>query len=277
VPDDIIRNRFGKKLDTFGAYDRRVASSEPNTRVYRPGDEVVDTIADYIAWDDRGQSFAIWREDSSWSKDIGSEWAGFRFDLVIEADTGVASTVLHELGATPVSQQALIRQSDGLLPPRVTTVFVDVNLNEVVELSLLRILRRRFCKYRTTNGQDHNLTKHRTTILDSIVSNNEWEGLCRNARDAAVRFVRNRETYRAHNHQHAEDAKRAMQLKGEQLRLRIARTTDEDAAVTTYEVALEEKLGTALISGIREPKIRVDAAGFIVISGRSPMIANTPR
>jgi ATP-dependent helicase HepA len=272
VADDVIRGRFGKKLEAFGAADRRIASAHPDTRIYRLGDELVDALADYVAWDDRGQSFAIWRQDATWDSTIGSEWAGFRFDMTIEANTDEAWAVLADHGAVVTSRRALVRRGDAFLPPRTATIFVDIGLAEVRDSSLLKILRRRFSKHRTANGQDYNLTKHKLKVLDSIVSSDEWEGLCRRARDAALQLLRQRSKFRECNDVHAEGATAAIRLKGEQLRLRVARAGVADASDALEEAALEEEVGEALVRGIKEPRVHIDAAGFIVISGRSPSV-----
>jgi ATP-dependent helicase HepA len=236
------------------------------------GDELIDAVADYVKWDDRGQSFAIWREDTTWSAAVGSEWAGFRFDFIIETEMGEANAVLKEHGAVATSEEALMRRGDGYLPPRTASIFVDIGLTEVTDSALLRILRRRFCKHRTASGQDYNLTKHRVKLLDSIVSSDEWEALCRNAREAALQFVRQRPKVREHNTAHAEAARRAIQLKDEQLQLRMARLSDADRTSTFKEAELERELGAALVRGITNPRVRVDAIGFIVVSGRNPFM-----
>lgn len=271
VPDDILRSRFSGFLDRFGAYDRTVATRHPGTAVYRLGDGLVDALAEYAAWDDRGQTFAIWREDPEWSPGEGREWAGFRFDLVIEADIDPALQVLARRGVADASRHALSRQADALLPPRTETVLLDVGLTEVTDASLLKRLRRPFSKERSGTGKDHNLTKHRTSAIDALVSPDAWERLCSDARDASLRLVRLRPKFSQHNQKHATAAARALEIKLEQLRLRMARTSVGDGAATAREVELERELGVALGQGTREPKIRVHSVGFIVVSGRGPL------
>jgi ATP-dependent helicase HepA len=275
VPIDVLRGSFNTFLDRFGAYDRTVATQHPGSAVYRLGDGLIDALAGYIAWDDRGQSFAIWREDPGWDGTEGAEWAGFRFDLIIEADTDSAWAVLERHGADGASRQALGRRADALLPPRTETVFIDLQFAEVIDAALLTRLRRPFSKNRTATGQDYNLTKRRTSVIDSIVSSDEWEGLCRQACDASLRLVRERQKFRDYNEEHAGAATRTLGVKIEQLRLRMARSGAADVDATGRDVELEHELGGALARGIREPRVRVDSAGFIVISGRGPLPEGT--
>jgi ATP-dependent helicase HepA len=271
VPDDILHSRFSAFLGRFGAYDRTAATRSPGTAVYRLGDGLIDALAEYVAWDDRGQSFAIWREDPEWSPDEGREWVGFRFDLVVEADTDPAWEVLIRGGSTRASRQALTRRADALLPPRTDTVFVDVNLAEVTDASLLKRLRRPFSKERSASGQDHNLTKGRTSIIDEVVSSDAWERVCRDARDASLRLVRARPKFRQHNEEHVAVAARTLEIKLEQLRLRKVRSDPTDADVIALDIEGERDLGNALLRGIREPRVRIDSVGFIVVSGRYPL------
>jgi ATP-dependent helicase HepA len=219
-----------------------------------------------VAWDDRGQAFAIWRETPDWDPREGAEWVGFRFDVVAEADTRAAREVLGRLAEGRTTPKSLDRRADALFPPRTETVFADVALVEVLDSPMLERLRRPFNKHRGLHGVDHNLTKHRIGAINAVVPEETWERLCREARDAALRLVRERPAFRERCEQHAEQAARKLGVQLEQLRLRESR-----GAVAARELEVEQALCEAIVAGIRSPRLRVDAAGFIVISGRGPL------
>src|SRR5690606_34760966 len=83
VPTSDVATRFGPYLGRTGTYDRSVAAGHPQVALFRLGDGLIDALSDYVAWDDRGQAFAIWREDPEWDSREGMEWIGFRFDVVV--------------------------------------------------------------------------------------------------------------------------------------------------------------------------------------------------
>lgn len=267
VPAHVVAARFGPYLSRAGTYDRTVAARHPEVALHRLGDGLIDALDEYVAWDDRGQAFAIWREDQDWDPREGTEWVGFRFDVVAEADTQVARDVLARLAKGRTTPKSLDRRADALFPPRIETVFADVALAEIVDPAMLERLRRPFNKHRGPHGVDHNLTKHRIGAINAVVPEETWERLCREARDAALRLVRARPAFRERCEQHAVQAARKLGLQLEQLRLRESRGT----TVRTRELEIEQALCEAIVAGIRTPRLRVDAAGFIVISGRGPL------
>lgn len=266
VPADVLAARFRPFLSRTGTYDRTTAARHPEFALYRLGNGLIEALGEYVAWDDRGQAFAIWREVPEWDAREGAEWIGFRFDIVTEADTRLAHEVLERLAPGRTARKSLDRRADALFPPRVETIFLDVALAEVVDPALLERLRRPFSKYRGVGGVDYNLTKHRLGTIDSLVPEATWERLCRHARDAAVRLLRERPAFQERCERHAIQATRRLSIQFEQLRLRDSRRSE--GAVS--ESPIERTLSEALIAGIRNPRLRVDSAGFIVISGRAP-------
>lgn len=267
VPADVLAARFRPFLSRAGTYDRTVAARHPEIALYRLGEGLMESLSEYVDWDDRGQAFAIWRELPEWDAREGMEWVGFRFDVVAEADTRAAREVLERLTERRTTLKSLDRRGDALLPPRIETIFVDVGLAEVVEPALLERLRRPFNKQRGPHGNDHNLTKHRVGAISEVVPEETWDRLCREARDAALRLMRERSAFRDRCERHAVQAARRLGLQLEQLRMRELR----GASVAAWELEIEQALCEALVAGIRTPRLRVDAAGFIVLSGRGPL------
>jgi ATP-dependent helicase HepA len=273
VPANEVRSRFGPFLDRPGTYDRSVAAKHPEVALYRPGEGLIDALAEYIEWDDRGRAFAMWRQEPTWDSREGSEWVGFRFDVLLEADTRPAKEVLAQLGEGKTSPRALDRQADALFAPMTETVFVNAALQEVTDSELLSCLRRPFSK-----DMDHNLTKARVSVIEAVVARDVWDTFCRQARDAALRMVRERPTLRFACEEAAALAARKLAVRMERLRLRTIQSSIIDQReLLPGALKLEQDVGEALIKGIQQPRVRLDAIGFIVLSGRRPFTNNDSR
>jgi ATP-dependent helicase HepA len=189
----------------------------------------------------------------------------------VETDPRPVRAVLEGMSDSKMTFKSLERRADALFPPRTETIFLDVGLSEIVDSILLDQLRQPFRKAPGTNGVDHNLTKHRCRAIDDVVPEDEWERLCREARDAALRLLRERSALRERCERYATDARKKLGIKLEQLRLRESRGILSGGDVATRESELEQILGESLIAGIQTPLLRVDSVGFIVISGRGPL------
>ncbi len=120
-------NRFADCLSAAGTYNRRIANRYQNNSasLYRIGEKLIDALDDYLRWDDRGQTFAMWRYDSSWAPAEGMEWFGFRFNYEVEVDLEAAKIVLKNRQGNNANYRALKRFADSLFPPRLETMFLD--------------------------------------------------------------------------------------------------------------------------------------------------------
>ncbi|MHC5825577.1 MAG: hypothetical protein ACYT04_59430, partial [Nostoc sp.] len=67
----------------------------------------------------------------------------------------------------------------------------------------------------------------------------------------------------------ANVAEKKLDNRVEQLRLRLNQQSWDDALAE--ELKIESALNAAIIEGIRQPLLRLDSVGFIVVSGRSLM------
>jgi ATP-dependent helicase HepA len=276
VPTDIVRTKFQPVMGRRGTYDRTTAVRS-QVRLHRLGEGLIDALAEYVAWDDRGQAYAIWREDPEWDRAEGAEWVGFRFNLIYTADTGHAETVLSRFGGPDADGLALRRRADALFPPGVESIFIDASLQEVTDPVLLERLRRPYSRDRTGPVVDYNLTKQRRSIIETVVASDLWERLCRDARDTALHLTRVRPAFQSRCSRYAAVAQRQLAVKIEQLRLREHRDESDEAEkqIASRDLALEEALAEALLCGIRTPEVRVDSVGFVVLSGRAPIGGDT--
>jgi ATP-dependent helicase HepA len=271
VPPDILLKLFAVPLvNRSGTYKRSMAVQVPNVSLYRIGDAFIDALIDYVHWDDRGRAFAVWRCDPEWSATEGAEWLGFRFNFIVEARTDPALAAVSKLGLEGIDQRALSRRADALFPPMLETIYINADMQIAEDETLLKILQR---PYSNANAlqRDFNLAKDRLGLLNNIIDPDRWAELCRHARRVAEATLRGQAVFQDECSQRAEDAERELGKRAQQLALRLERENDNPSTRSlSTELEFEYALSSALVEGIRDPLVRLDALGFIVVSGRSP-------
>jgi len=264
VPSDDIDSRFASFLNRSMAYNRLKAIKTSDIQLCRIGNGLIDELASYIRWDDRGQAFAMWRHEENWSPEDGMEWVGFRFDYVVETDLSLVEGILQNWQNASI--RAIMRRADALFPPAIRTIFLDTQTNTVEDIQLLSILQRPYSD--TGQLRDYNLGS-RIHILDEFVSRDDWAGLCQNARSRSETLLRERSDFIEYCQSHAERTDRELSDRIQQLQLRLERQNAQNTELSR-EVEIENSLRQVLVDGIRDPKIRLDSIGFYIVSGRAP-------
>jgi ATP-dependent helicase HepA len=269
IPLDQLRQYFLPILRQSGTYNRRIANQNPGIKLYRLGENLIDTLAEYVDWDDRGQAFAMWRYHQEWDQNEGSEWLGFRFDYIIETDFSLIKKVASEFNSNHLNLEALQRQADGLFPPQFQTIFLDINLEIVTNESLLNILQLPYTDTGETR-RDYNLAKKRLPILDQFIDPYQWPNLCREARQTSEQLLRNNPQFQEICQQYLKIAINKLENRLHQLELRHYLLSKNNNMNTnlSLELPLEKALKDALIQGIKTPRIHPDSVGFIIVSGR---------
>lgn len=272
VPRDILLDQFAQGLSAPGTYNRETASRRTGVSLYRVGEGFTEALARYVRWDDRGQAFAMWRHEQDWSSEEGSEWMGFRFNYVVEADIDEAGQLLASRGLPEASSQSLSRRADALFPPFIETIYMNASMREVEEARLLKILRRPYSK-RSLPTRDYSLDDNRLSVIERLVGADMWPILCREARNSSETLLRNRQSFRSTCESFAASAEREISKRIAQLRLRHDRQAGDGAGVNpglARDLLMEQYLSAALVRGIRNPRLRLDSVGFIIVSGRVP-------
>jgi ATP-dependent helicase HepA len=263
IPADDLRNNFAGVLEDFGTYNRSVANQQPGFKLYRIGEEFVESISSYINWDDRGKTFAMWRVDESWDASAGKEWYGFRFNYIVQANIDTNSKFLQ-------------RRVDGLFPPIVQSIFVDARHNPmraVANQTILNILQRPY-KHKGGHSRDYNLAKSRLSLIDNFIEPSKWQKLCDRAGKISLELLAQQPDFRELNDKSTIYAEQKLGRRLEQLRLRLNRLREQGQksnAVLEQELNNETELNKVIIEGIRNPSIKLDSVGFIIVSGRHPI------
>lgn len=279
IPADHLATIFHPALNQLGTYNRRTANQQSGINLYRIGEGLIEALSTYIHWDDRGQAFAMWRCEEKWNPAAGSEWLGFRFNYVVEADLQAAKKALNQQEKQEqTNYKALKRRVDALYPPLLETIFLEAGsepMTLVEDAAILEVLQRPYKGKGIHQFRDYNLAKNRLPILDSFVAANEWPDFCKRARHLSETLLRSRPAFAERCDRLATSAEQKLTSRIEQLRLRFNRLYEAERFLDSAlqrELNLESALSEAILNGIRHPRIRLDSVGFIVISGRPPSV-----
>ncbi|OUL31017.1 helicase [Nostoc sp. RF31YmG] len=270
VSVDEFKTHFANSnIDQFGTYNRRVANQNPGIKLLRIGERFVDALLNYVEWDDRGQAFAIWRQDASWDTSKGKEWFGFQCNYLVEGNLKVADQILTGYQLDNLQYNIWKRRIDALFPPLIKTIFIDARsevLCDVEDELLLNILQRPYSKDKYSKGaQDYNLAKERLEIIDNFVAANNWQNICYQVRDTSKQLLTERLDFIQLCEHYAQVAEQKLAHRVEQLRLRMNRQIGN--STLAEELKIETALSAAILKGIRQPEIKLDSVGFIVVSG----------
>ena len=264
VPMDLLLNRFLPHMERNSTYHRQQATHNSETRLFRLGNGLINDMADYLDWDDRGRAFAFWRQARNWPSEPGAEWAGFQFDFVVEADLSEARELVEAEGS---SFQSFRRRADYLFPPFSETLYLQLDGGIEDRDPVLNLLKRSFQNVRD-GGADTNLHRERLSVIDEFVESSRWEKRCHEAREQAETHLRASEGFSRLKAEAEEAARRDVQRHIERLRLRMRSMEGEESK----DLERQKRIGEALIEGVERPQVTVDAIGFIVVSGRESPI-----
>lgn len=262
--------RLANSLERPHTYNRELAARTPSSILYRIGEPFLDSLAEYVLWDDRGQAYAFWRQVAGLPVEEGREAFVFRFEYVVEGDLGPAKNLLAEKGIAGIDLKALQRRLDRFFPAHTYTINVDMDGQQLVEPLLTEALQLPFAK-RENGGNDINLTKERLEFFLQF-SEQGWRESCREARKHSEQILRNSASFIENCNEHAERAQKDLSLSLAQLELRANRDAakpDHQRQRDRKDLDLENDLNDALIVGIKYPKVRLDSVGFIALSGRA--------
>lgn len=272
IPGDVLAEQFNPVTGVPGTYNRNTAARHPGNRLFRIGEPLTKALASHVRFDDRGQAFMMWRHCKDWDPDESSDWAGFRFNYIIQANLKGAKQILLNSALAGVGLKALSRRADAMFPPLIHTNYLDLSLREVVDEQLLKILPLRYLKEGSSRC-DYNINFERSSAISHLVDPQQWGSICNSARARSEAHLRASPQFQKFCKSYALRTRKEMVKRSDQLRFRAEREVDSgiDNRVLLQELAREEDLQTALVRGVMKPQLRLDSIGFIVISGRPPV------
>lgn len=255
VPWRQLSDLFVPHLNRPSTYSRMAAVRNPGTKLLRLGNPLVDAMHRYVRCDDRGQAYALWRNDPDWPEH--ETLVALRFNFVVEAD------LEYTADATEVELRALRRRADEFLPPFVHTVWVDDRLQWITDTRLIARLEAPYEK-----GRDTNLSYERLGALHALVPAHAWEGFCRDAATLAFDSMAQAADLDSVVAAAIERTKRVTERRLGTLVLRMK----SKALVSQRQLDLEreEALSEVLLAGVRSPAVRLDSLGCVVLASSDP-------
>lgn len=265
VPRDPWKLEFTDSFQTRLTYRRNLAVRERYVCLVRPGSPLINTLDRFLRWDDRGTAFATWRMEPSW-RGRDDLWTGFRLSYLVEADlSGLVEGLFdQEILA------GLQRRADGLLPPWMATLYIDSNLEEVSDATIRRILDQPYDnRQRIGERRDYNLGS-RTEALYDVIDPGIFQALCRRVREVSEERLRESPTFKEWLSKGASEARRRIERYNRRLLQRREALSHEFDSTAGHIIDREIELNHAMVKGIEEPMIRLDAIGFFIIAGLPP-------
>jgi ATP-dependent helicase HepA len=240
-------------------------------RLLRYGDEFVEAVRLFSDVDDRGRSFAMWRQIHAGFEHKELQIC-FRFDFLVQADLGLAERVLGAQGRSDASladRAVLRRRADALFPPQVFHVWVDGD-GEALPLDFVDAhLSQPYAKQGGAGYIDKNVDQSHFHALKKMMPDRfeSWQQRCMRARDAALTQVSGQVSLKegirtALRRAREQDANRYAQLA-----TRVRSLAGKEADAERSQLGCERSLNEALYGGIQVPSIQVDVAGVVFVSG----------
>jgi ATP-dependent helicase HepA len=238
-------------------------------RPLRYGTEFIEAIKVFSDLDERGRSYAMWRQvyDQFSPAEIR---LFFRFDFVIETCLDEGITVLTANGVQSIqsAQAVLARRGDTLFCPAVVHVWIDEEGDELPEDFIKRFLMPKYAKnggdgYIDKNLETPHLRAFRKMAPDVFVN---WEERCARMRDRALAIIMARQELMERQRRALERAVAEDEIRYAQLQTRIQSLHGMEAQAESRQLALEQALNAALHRGISSPSVKVDVAGVVFLT-----------
>lgn len=268
IDKDALGSRSTRaKSYAFAAH--RATAVRRRIRPMRYGSEFVEAIKSFSDMDDRGRSYAMWRQvyDHFPTSEIKM---CFRFDFLIETklDEAIAVLASHEMGSEQSARSTLARRGDALFSPVVMQVWVDEEGDALDDAFIERFLLPDYARnggvgYTDKNLEMPHLRAFRRLAPDTFAN---WSERCARMRERALsravaqeKLVRSQQ--RAVKRALAED-----EIRYAQLQTRIQSLQGGEAEAEANQLSLERELGAALLRGISSPSVKVDVAGVVFLT-----------
>ena len=251
--------RFPPPLTWPVTYQRQTARHR-NVGLARLGNPLVDCLQNYLNWDDRGMSFAFWREVPFVAR--GKAELYFRFDFAVEANVVALETSLSTRSGVAVT--AFRRLADAAFPPIVLTLWLDENLSVPDESHRKKALAQPYQK-----PPDTNLNQKRWPLVERHFSLGNWTDLCRSARESAEQLLLQETDLLNISEQLALKAEVKFAHVKEQMlsRIEALRGFKSERVHALEDLKFQESVQLSLAGAIRKPTIDVNSAGVVFLAG----------
>ena len=231
-------------------WKRRIATHRTAVTLLRPGTPLIDVLARFTRWDDRGTAFVTYRPVTDW---LGDAWIGFKLCFTIEPDLDIA-----DLLAPSRAELAASRRAQRYFAQSAQTLFIDINGEMVIDPALLAILSKPYNGHGRGPTADINLGS-RPLILADYIDPAAFPAVCRRVRNGARKTLSEQpavlDAITAATTLAASDLQRR--------RNRLQRRRSAGDSLAREDIALIE----SIMPSIASPAIRLDAMGCFILGG----------
>ncbi|CAE6858431.1 RNA polymerase-associated protein RapA [Paraburkholderia domus] len=247
----------------------RPTAVKRGVRPMRYGTEFIEAIKSFSDLDDRGRSFAMWRQvfDAFPASEIR---LCFRFDFVLETclDEALSIAVFEGGNSRDVMGAVLARRGDTLFHPEVMQVWVDEEGDELPKDMVERFLEPEYAKQGGNGYIDKNLKLSYLRAFQKVAPETfaNWEERCHRMRDHALAISMAKPALRDRQHVALERAFAEDEIRYAQLQTRIQSLRGTEAQTEARQLKFERALNEALHRGISSPSIKVDVAGVVFLT-----------
>jgi ATP-dependent helicase HepA len=249
-------------------------------RPMRYGSEFVEAIKAFSDVDDRGRSYAMWRQvyDEFPQSEIK---ICFRFDFLVEVNLDEAISVLASYAdviSTQISNKMLVRRGDSLFRPSVEQVWVDEEGEELTQEFIESFLSPIYAKnggkgYIDKNLKMQHLQRFKRVSPDTFAN---WNERCMRLRNRALKILMARDEMMQRQRSAMKRATEDDEIRIAQLETRIQYLQGTEAEKESSQLGLEQQLGEALRWGIDNPSVKVDVAGVVFLTSESVSLIDKP-
>jgi hypothetical protein len=197
---------------------------------------------DLVLDDDRGRAFIVELTEKGLASDAGPQFL-FCFDVLVEAG---AEPVLNLHAEDPSAAGAAAGQLLRFLTPQIERVWLVPGRGEPPEQVIARLEDRKGVNLGSRPDRLEELTRGRS-----------WGRHCEEQAQAALRLVANRATVRARL---ADAHANAVQSQERERAIAAARLR------AGADYAIDERLMTAMIAALEEPRIDIDCCGAVIVT-----------
>ncbi len=232
------------------SWKRRIATRRTAVTLLRPGTPLIDVLARFTRWDDRGTAFVTYRPVADWQ---GDAWIGFKLCFTIEPSLEMA-----DLLAPSRAELAASRRAQRYFAQTEQILFIDINGDAVTDPALLAVLSKPYNGHVKGPSADLNLGS-RPHILADYIDPAAFPAVCRRVRDGARQTLSEQpsviDAITAATTLAASDLQRR--------RNRLQRRQSAGDTMARDDIALIE----SILPSIASPAIRLDAMGCFILGG----------
>lgn len=255
---------------SFPHLAHRTSAVKRGVQPLRYGDEFVEAVHAFSDLDDRGRSFAMWRQlDNGLAPDQLKMC--FRFDFQVEARLDKAEAVLRNMRSenSEVTSAVLGRRGDALLTPFIVHIWLDEDGDEIPTEFVDGALSMAYAKEGNASYIDKNLGIEHFRALKRFAPDNfgNWHARCLQMHERARALVLERPELAARKKAAIERARAEDEVRHAQWRSRIQSLVGVEAQSENTQFEWEQRLNNALYEGIANPELKSDVAGVVLLSG----------